>query len=267
MKDGGDSAKTMFAAERRSELAKIVNERGSVSVHELSKNFQVTLMTINRDLRDLSREGKLVAVRGGAISNNYSIHGSFSSQRINAFIEIKQRLAAKALDYIQQGDSIVLDSSTTSFVLARTIAKRHIQNITVITNSIAILEELMPYRNINLMGTGGNTLDRSSCFVGPLSELVLSQLRADKLFFSVAGLNENGDLTDGETSEASVKRKMIEISQKKILLIGSYKLHKYSLNKVASLNEIDTMICDLAKNDGLFLERFFEIKSLKIETV
>jgi DeoR/GlpR family transcriptional regulator of sugar metabolism len=113
----------MLAEERRAEIVKFIEENGSVSVHDLSKKFYVTLMTINRDLKKLHREDKLKIVRGGAMARNRSIEETYFSQRINDKLDIKELLAEKAIKYIEHGDSIILDSSTTAIILSRSLSE------------------------------------------------------------------------------------------------------------------------------------------------
>jgi DeoR/GlpR family transcriptional regulator of sugar metabolism len=118
----------MLSEKRRSELVSYVEEKGSASVHELVERFNVTLMTINRDLRRLHKEGKLLAVRGGAMARSRSIPESYFSQRIKINLDVKKILAEKAIKYIEPGDSIMLDSSTTSIILCRRIIQENIKD-------------------------------------------------------------------------------------------------------------------------------------------
>lgn len=252
----------MLPEKRRAEIVKFVEESGSISVHELSKKFNVTLMTINRDLRKLDREGKLKSVRGGAISRNENILESYFSQRINSNLDVKKKLAEKAIKYVKPGDSICLDSSTTAIILCREIIKKDIKNLTIVTNSNTIINELISYNDITVISTGGILLRKFQCLVGPLAELLISQLRANKFFFSVAAMSINGELTDTDIQEVNVKKKMIKISNKKILLAGSHKFNKVGLYKVADIESLDLLITDGAKGGEAFLE---EIKSKDIE--
>lgn len=248
----------MLAEKRRTEIVKFIEENGSVSVHDLSKKFDVTLMTINRDLKKLHHEGKLKVVRGGAMSRNKSIEETYFSQRINDQLDIKELLAEKAIKYIEPRDSIILDSSTTAIILSRKIIQKGIKDVTILTNSNTILNELLPYRNISVISTGGILLNKFHCYAGPLAELVVSQIRANKFFFSVAGVTSSGEITDTDIQEVNVKKKMIEVANKKILMVGSHKFNKAALYKVADIKDMDLVICDGREEGRVFVE---EIKN------
>lgn len=254
----------MLSEKRRSEIVKYLEEKESVSVHELSKKFNVTLMTINRDLRALQKRGSLMAVRGGAMINSEGVHESFFSQRINSNLDEKQKLAEKALNYIEPDDSIMLDSSTTSIILSRMIIRKKIKNLTVVTNSNIIINDLINQKNITVISTGGMLLSKFQCLAGPLAELLISQLRVNKFFFSVAGVSIDGELTDTDIQEVNIKKCMMKVARKKILLVGSYKFNKVGLYKVADIEELDLVISNSTEE----IEPFFEkIKSKEVTLV
>jgi DeoR family fructose operon transcriptional repressor len=253
----------MLAEKRRLEIVEFVDESGSSTVHELSQKFNVTLMTINRDLRKLEKEGKLKAVRGGAIAKGKRLTETMLSQRINFNLEAKQLISEKAIKFIKPGDSILLDASTTSIILARKLRNLDIENLTIITNSTEILSELIPYEKFTVLSTGGTLLRKFHCFVGPLAELVVSQLRANKFFFSVGGVSINGELTDTDIQEVNLKKKMIEVSNEKILMVESYKFNKTGLYKIINIEEVDMIINDGAKSGAPFVEEIRN-KGIKI---
>ena len=254
----------MLSEQRRLEIVEFVSKSGSGTVHELSEKFNVTLMTINRDLRKLEREGKLKAVRGGAISKSKRFTETLLSQRINFNLDAKQSIAEQAIKFIEPGDSILLDSSTTSIILTRRLRNLDIENLNIITNSTEILRELIPYEKFNVLSTGGTLLRKFHCFVGPIAELAVSQLRASKFFFSAGGVSINGELTDTDIQEVNLKKKMIEASNEKILMIESYKFNRTGLYKILDINEVDILISDGAKSGIPFME---EIRNKGIKTI
>lgn len=254
----------MLAEKRRLEIVELVNEMGSSNIHELSKKFNVTLMTINRDLRKLEKEDKLVVVRGGVMTKSSRITETKLLQRINFNLEAKQKIAEKAITLIKPGDSILLDSSSTAIILSRKIRNLNIENLTIITNSDEIISELIPYEKFTVVSTGGTLLRKFNCFVGPLSELVLSQLRVNKFFFSVGAVSINGELTDTDIQDVNLKKKMIEISNEKILMLESYKFNKIGTYKVIDLKEVDMVVYDDFKIGELFSE---EIRSRGLKII
>jgi len=254
----------LLSEKRRSEIVKVVGEKESCTIHELSKIFKVTLMTINRDLRKLHKEGKLIAVRGGAMIRSENIPESYFSQRINSNLDVKQILAEKALKYIKPGDSIMLDSSTTTIILCRKIIQENIKNLTIITNSNTIINELVSHNGVTVISTGGTLLSKFQCLVGPLAELLISQVRVNKFFFSVAGVSISEELTDTDIQEVNIKKEMMKVSSKKILLLGSQKFNKVGLYKVADIESLDLVIGDGAKGNEAFIE---EIKNKGVEVM
>ncbi len=254
----------MLSEKRRLEIVKYLEEKESASVHELSKKFNVTLMTINRDLKDLQKKGSLVTVRGGAMIRSEIIHESYFSQRINSNLNEKQQLAEKALNYIEPDDSIMLDSSTTSIILNRMIIKKNIKNLTVVTNSNVIINDLNSQKDITAISTGGILLSKFQCLVGPLAELLISQLRVNKFFFSVAGVSIDGELTDTDIQEVNIKKYMMKVACKKILLVGSYKFNKVGLYEVTDIEKLDLVITNSTKEIEPFLEK---IKSKEVAVI
>ncbi|MCX6383510.1 MAG: DeoR/GlpR family DNA-binding transcription regulator [Actinobacteria bacterium] len=253
----------MLAEERRLKIIDFAETNGSCTVQELSQKFAVTLMTINRDLRKLGKEGKLKVVRGGAIAKSRKLTETSLSQRINFNLEAKLSIADKAIKLIEPNDSIFLDSSSTSIILARKLKELDIENVTIITNSTQILSDLIPYEKFNVLSTGGTLLRKFHCFVGPLAELLVSQLRVNKFFFSVGAVSINGELSDTDIQEVNLKKKMIEVSNEKILMVESYKFNKTGLYKIINIEEVDMIINDGMKSGEPFVEEI-RSKGLKI---
>jgi DeoR family fructose operon transcriptional repressor len=253
----------MLAEERRSEIIDFAETNGSCTVQELSQKFAVTLMTINRDLRKLEKEGKLKVVRGGAIAKSKRLTETNLAQRINYNLESKISIATKALKLIEPNDSIFLDSSSTAIILARKLKESDIENVTVVTNSTQILSDLIPYEKFNVLVVGGTLLRKFHCFIGPLAELIVSQLRVNKFFFSVGAVSLSGDLSDTDIQEVNLKKKMIEASNEKILMVESYKFNKTGLYKIINLKDVDMIINDGAKIGEPFVEEI-RSKGLKI---
>lgn len=221
-------------------------------------------MTINRDLRKLEKEGKLIVVRGGAITESSRITEKRLSERINFHLEAKQIISDKVLPFIKSGDSILLDASSTSIVLARKIKNLDIDDLTILTNSTEILNELMPQKKFTIISTGGTLLRKFNCLVGPLSELVVSQLRVNKFFFSVGGVSVKGELTDTNIQEVNLKKKMIEISKEKILMVESYKFNKIGTYRIIDLKEVDMVISDDLKIGEPFTK---DIRSMGLKLI
>jgi DeoR/GlpR family transcriptional regulator of sugar metabolism len=234
----------MLTEERRRKITELIEKKGSITVHQLSKKFNVTLMTINRDLRQLQERGEIEAVRGGAIYKNNKVPETILSQRINHNLEAKKIIADKVISFLNPGESIMLDSSTTSIVLASKLRNSDIDHLTIITNSTVVLNELTSQERFNIISSGGVFIKKFHCLAGHLAELLISQLKVDKFLFSVGGISFNGDLTDSDIQEVNLKKKMLESSKKNILMATSSKFNKSALYKITNLDKIDLVVTE-----------------------
>lgn len=249
----------MLPEERRLEITKIINKNGSSTAKRLSEIFNVSLMTINRDLRKLEKDNKIKTSRGGAISKNKILTETLLSQRLNFNLEEKQSISEDAIKFIKSGDIILLDSSSTSIILSRKLVNSDLENLTIVTNSIVIINELASCINFTVLGTGGVVNNKFNCFIGSIAEETVSKLKVNKFFFSVGALSLNGELTDADNQEANLKKKMIEASNENILMIESYKFDKIGLYKVIDLQEVDLIISDC----GVYTKRKDEFKNFR----
>ncbi|MEK5447199.1 DeoR/GlpR family DNA-binding transcription regulator [Paenibacillus sp. FSL R7-0331] len=234
----------LFEEERKVSIVQFVDQHTRASVQELSQQLGVSESTVRRDLKELEEARLLKRTHGGAVSlQSVNFEAAFPDKE-DRFIDEKLRIAAKAVELIQEGDAILLDGGTTTLQIAR--ALRSFSNLKVITNSIMALNELRDCRNIEVSITGGMLRPDTMAFVGPMTERSLEMVRVDKAFLGTNGL----DLTEGITTpnmlEAATKRKMITVAKQSILLADHSKIGQVSFCKVADLREIDHCILDSA---------------------
>lgn len=247
----------MFSIDRQNQIVKIISEKGSVSIRELSSIFNVTEMTINRDLKKLQDQNLVKRIHGGATCQRRLLGEIKFSERISSHIKEKEMIARKAVEYVREGDSLILYGSTTTLILAKEIARKNIGNITIVTNSDYIVNELKMMPDITIISTGGEYIAKLGLYAGMYAEMILSEIRINKIFFSVAGLSFDDGLTDSEPSEISLKNKMFEISGEKILLLTSDKFNCSSIHKLAPLSRTDKIITDrnISKEDILKIKK------------
>ncbi|QTL96727.1 DeoR family transcriptional regulator [Iocasia frigidifontis] len=233
----------MLAEERRQEILRLLDNKDSVHVSDLSKILDVTEETIRRDLDVLDKKKLLKRIHGGAVPlvSNSKNELNFNIRQ-NKKIKEKKQIAAKAIELIEEGDTIFLDASSTSLFLARELKKT--QNITVVTNSIRIIFELSDLNNITVISTGGILRPNSLSFVGPLANETLKKYFADKIFASCKGIAVDYGATDSNELEIEVKQNMIKQSKKVIILSDHSKVNEIGLTQFASIEEIDTLITD-----------------------
>ena len=227
----------------------------TVNIQELAELFQVSAMTIHRDLDELEQQGVLRKVRGGATAQPTYLFESHLSYRANTCQEEKEAVATAALAYVEPGDAIMIDDSTTILTLARKLVD--ISHLTVITNFFSNVEALRASRQINLICLGGDYLYRYNAVFGDLCETMIASLRANTLFMSSSAVHDGYAFHQDETI-VRVKRAMIESSSHRILLLDHTKLGKQALRQVVPLTVFDRVIVD-ALADPVEVERIREL--------
>lgn len=231
----------MLVAERQRKIVDLVNERLSVRVTELSQIFSVTEETIRRDLEKLEREQLLMRTHGGAVCISEEQNEIPYLEREITNAEEKKAIAAEAVKYIEPGDQIVLDASSTAWYLAKELPD---MPIIVLTNSIKAEIELSKKEQIKVISTGGILLSPSLSHVGPLAERSLSLYHVNKAFLSCKGVHLERGLSDSNESQALVKKKMMEIADETFLMVDSSKFGVRAFTQISSLSEVDTIITD-----------------------
>jgi DeoR family fructose operon transcriptional repressor len=229
-------------------------------VQEAASYFKVAEETIRRDLSALEEQNLLVRTHGGAvISGNAKPEISYEMRkRIN--MPGKDRIGKEAAKLVSDGDTIMLDASTSAFFLARHIKNKN--GVTVITNAENVINELSEADNIEVISTGGVLRRKSMSYVGRIAEESLRNYRANKLFFSCMGFSLQNGLTDSNGQESDMKKIMIECSQTICLLCDHTKLDRVGYASTAKPEGIDILI-----TDQQLPNEFSPIRDLKIKTV
>jgi DeoR/GlpR family transcriptional regulator of sugar metabolism len=228
--------RSMLAETRRRAIAEALRDTGSVTVAELQARFTVSAMTARRDLDELERRGVLRRTHGGAVSPTPSAHEDSFARRLEASTTAKERLAAEAVGLLGARETVFLDSSTTSYFVARHMLATGMP-LTILTNSLAVMELVWAEGGpeVELIGVGGQLRRLTRSFVGPSAVRTIEGHFADRLFLSVKGLTESGTMTDADPLEAEVKRTMIAQAGEATLLVDRSKLRVRGLTVVASV--------------------------------
>lgn len=247
----------MFALERQKKILEILDAEGSVQVSKLSLVLDVTEETVRRDLEKLEKQECLTRTHGGAIPIDESSYELSLEKRKHTNSEIKEKLALEAVKHVASGDTIFLDASTTTFYMAKELKK--MKNVTVITNSIRIIDELAGYENIKLISVGGKVSTNQS-FVGTISEDIIKEyFFASKVFFSSKGVTEDVGILESNELECGIKQRMIENSAKKYYLCDKSKIGKVGFVKLCGFDKINSIITD-AELDNSFKAKLDELK-------
>lgn len=240
----------MLANDRHNKILELLNRDGSVKTSKLVAIFDVSLETVRRDLDFLEKQGVLQKVYGGAISNSVNkenINQTYT-MRETKNIDEKREIAALAVKFINENETIALNSSTTSIEIARLIKDRY-NSLTVVTNSLRIADELADKKGINLILAGGIYNKNEFAFLGEITERFLDEFTVDKSFISVGGISLKRGITDFLIDEVIVERKMIKIAEETIILADSSKIGSNSLIKICNAEDIDFIITDSKLTD------------------
>jgi DeoR/GlpR family transcriptional regulator of sugar metabolism len=238
-----EEGRPVLAETRRRAIAEHLRTTGAVSVAELEMRFGVSSMTARRDLAELERQGVARRTHGGAVLPAVSAHEDSFAQRVETATEAKLALAADAVSLLGARETVFLDSSSTSFFVARGIVDAGLA-LTVLTNSLPVMDLLAAQAgpNLELIGIGGTLRTLTQSYVGPHAVHTVRSHFADRLFVSVKGLTPDGMLTDADPLEAEVKRAMIEQAAEATLLLDRSKLSARGLNAIAPLADLDAVV-------------------------
>lgn len=232
---------------RREKILEMIQEDGHVKVADLSRIFRVSEVTIRQDLERLDNEGVIVRDHGGAYLKSISAQvRSFTLQHRDN-MEKKVIIGRKAAEIIHDGDTIILDSGTTTTELAKNLANR--KNLTVITNSLNIAMMLGGEPSIGVIMTGGEFKAPTLSLTGEKAAEFFSDLHVDKLFLATAGISLKAGLTYPSISDLVVKKAMIDAADTVYLVADSTKIGKSSLASLGALSMVDYLITDSGLQD------------------
>ncbi len=232
----------MLAIERRNEILTLLQKEQRVLVSELARQYDVTEETIRRDLEKLEHDGFVKKTYGGAVLNRNTSVDLPLRIREKTNCQLKQKVAEYAASLIEEGDSIMLDASSTSLMIARKI--KQIRKLTVITNAVEVVIELSQNEGITVISTGGTLKNSSLSFVGRNTEEFLSRYHVDMSFISCKGVDMEHGIMESNELEAGVKLRMDESAKQTVFVIDSSKFNKVSFVKVMDFKKGDIIVSD-----------------------
>lgn len=250
----------MLANQRRQKIFELLLEDGSAKVNRLSRIFKVTEVTIRQDLEKLEQEGLIIREHGGAFLKNMQDNvRSFTPLNADN-MEKKTAIGRKAASLIENGDTIILDSGSTTTEIAKQILGK--KGLTVITNALNIALILGADPGIEVMVTGGEFKPPTLSLTGQKAADFLENIHVDKLFLATAGISLRSGLTYPSISDITVKKAMIDAADVTYLVADSTKIGKNSLASLGALSLIDYLITDQdidPKHLELFTENQVEV--------
>lgn len=232
----------MLPNQRRDKILELLKEDGSAKVIDLARIFKVTEVTVRQDLEKLEKDGLVTREHGGAFIKDIHDQVRNFSLTHTENMDKKELIAAKCVEFIESGDSIILDSGSTTTEIAKRL--KGFKNLTVITNALNIAMMLGTEPGIELIVTGGEFKPPTLSLTGQKAADFFKGINVQKLFLATAGLSLKAGLTYPSISDIVVKKAMIDAAETTFLVADSTKIGKSSFASLGALSLISYIITD-----------------------
>ncbi|HIZ19404.1 MAG TPA: DeoR/GlpR family DNA-binding transcription regulator [Firmicutes bacterium] len=236
------AAEPMFAEERQNQILQLLRRQKKLLVSELCDTFGVSPATIRNDLNDLERQGLLRRTHGGAIAGTKINFEPTSVEKDVANREQKMAIGQAAAELVEEGDTIAVDTGTTTYYLAQALSGK--SRLTVVTPDLVIARTLEDYAGVSVILAGGQVRKGFSCTVGAITNGVLQSLAVDKVFLATNSVSAAGELCTPDIEQAEVKKNLRRMGNQVILLCDSSKFGTQSFAKFGELQDLDMVITD-----------------------
>lgn len=237
--------------ERQRQILALLYRQGRLSVAEIVSEFSISQATARRDLETLASQGKAQRVHGGVIAVEKAPPELPILERENEQTEEKTRIGRAAASLVGRDETVFLGSGTTVVEIARHL--RDHKNLTVITNSLAVLNILAGIHEITVVSLGGMLRDSELSFIGHLSEQALVEVRADKVFMGTRGVSLEHGLTNDYLQETLTDRAILKSGREVIIVADHTKVNRVSTVLLAPLNSMHIFVTD-SKSDKKFIQ-------------
>lgn len=250
----------MNSDERKKYILTSLDNQQTVKINELSKTMDVTRETVRKDLYHLEDEGLIKKIHGGAIRGKPK-ETDYNKRKVDRWQE-KEKIAKVAVSYIEEGDTIYLDYGTTTLALAKEIAK--LQNITVVTNTIPIVNMLLPNKAINIIILGGILRNNESSLFGQFASNNIPDIFVNIGFFGCSGVDSKAGITSHHMGEVLISKQMIAQCKTSLILADSTKFGMVAFNRTAKLEDVDIIVSDCQQENSKTYE---DIRQAGVELV
>lgn len=231
---------------RREEIYQYIKEKSEASIDELVDLNNVSSMTIRRDLNYLEEEGLITVVKNGAIIR--SAQEFTFEERSSINYDKKLEIVKIASSYIKPGDTIMLDGSSTAYMISDFLP----DEVIVVTNNLPLALNIHYHKeNIEVIVIGGHLRKTSGTIVGSDAIKSVKNFHVDKVFLSSDSIDMNHGVTDKNMEEAAIKIAMLESAKESFFLMDSTKFGRKSLYKVCNISTIDNLIMNSIGNKQL----------------
>ncbi|MFC1798391.1 DeoR/GlpR family DNA-binding transcription regulator [Thermodesulfobacteriota bacterium] len=238
----------MIRDERKREMNEFVAEQKVCTIDDLASQFSVSRVTVHRILNELAEEGTVEKVHGGVRFAETSPMEKRYAIRLNSNREEKEQIARKALQFISDGDSIFIDSSTTCYYLAKELSKNKQFYISVTTNAPAVVSLLSNSQNIQLISTGGEYQFFWNEFAGNLVLDALGKLQMDKAFISAGGISTQRGVMTTQHFIAEIRSRLFDIVPEINLLVDNSKFTKVAPLTISPATSLKRIVADSGLN-------------------
>ncbi|ARD48658.1 DeoR/GlpR family DNA-binding transcription regulator [Sporosarcina sp. P33] len=249
----------MLAQERYEIIIDLLHENKIVKVSELCKKFEVSIETIRRDLEYLEQKNKLKRIYGGAILKEEPALEPSYTKRYTEYTREKSHIGKETAKLVEDGDSLMIDLGTTTLEVARHLKEK--KNLTIITNSMVIAEELVDVPTFRVILLGGILRPNELSLSGSISEQLIQNFTVDKTIIGAGGITADM-ISDYHLEEARVRRAMIESGRLVIAVSDHSKFGKKAFVKVCPTSQIDVMVTDNQlshKTAQLYIDKGIEV--------
>ena len=247
--------------ERQKQILSLLSKQGRLSVAEIVEQFSISEATARRDLETLTSQGKVQRVHGGVIAVDQAPPELPILQRESEQANEKAAIGRAAADLIHDGETVFLGSGTTVLEAARHLRER--RNLTVVTNSLPVLNALAGLKEVTVVSLGGELRDSELSFIGHITEQALAELRVDKVLIGTRGLSLEHGLTNDYLPETMTDRAILKIGREVIVAADHTKVNRVSTALLAPLTSMNTFVTDTGA-DKAFLQA---LKKLDIRVV
>lgn len=255
-----ESREPLFASERRKKILEMIQQHKKVTVPQLCELFNVSGATIRNDLREMESVNLLTRTHGGAILTKTGLELDSTAKK-DQYSQEKKLIAKEAIQLIEDGDTIALDTGTTTLELAKLLNQR--RHLTVVTNDIVIARCLEEIDSVNTVLLGGVVRRKFHCTVGAAGIRMLSAMAVDKAFMATNSFSIFRGATTPDMNQAETKKAMMSMANRVILLCDSSKIGRDSFMQFATVTDLDVLISDYNMKEDIAKE--LEIKG--VETI
>ncbi|MFF5996928.1 DeoR/GlpR family DNA-binding transcription regulator [Lysinibacillus sp. KU-BSD001] len=231
----------MYPIERQQKMIELLEDKGMMKLSALSKVLQVSMETVRRDVQTLVEQGAVTKFYGGIKLVKHDKAESLLATRLRENLSEKERIAQRCASFIEEGDSIFLDSGTTTFHIAKYI--KHYKQLTVITNSLPIVLELIN-SELNVIIIGGKLRQSENSITAYEFLFNFERLNISKAFICTSGISVEKGLSDFNVEEVQTRRQIIHLAKKVFVAADHSKFEKDVTVQICDIKEIDYIVTD-----------------------